>query len=108
MIFLAIRMDYILGDFLVRSRLQNFFQEQLASDNNEQPVLDVGTVVSIGDGIARVYGCEACLAGELLEFSDGSLGLALNLESQTVGAVRFASSFGKQTCTEGSLRQDDE
>ena len=56
---------------------------------------------SIGDGIARVYGCEACLAGELLEFADGSLGLALNLESQTVGAVRFASSFGTQTCTEG-------
>ena len=59
-------------------------------------------MVSIGDGIARVYGCEACLAGELLEFADGSLGLALNLESQTVGAVRFASSFGTQTCTEGS------
>jgi F0F1-type ATP synthase alpha subunit len=57
-------------------------------------LFDVGTVVSIGDGIARVYGCEACLAGELLEFADGSLGLALNLESQTVGAVRFASSFG--------------
>ena len=53
--------------------------------------------------IARVYGCEACLAGELLEFTDGSLGLALNLESQTVGAVRFAASFGTQTCTEGSL-----
>ena len=64
------------------------------------PVLDVGTVVSIG--------CEACLAGELLEFADGSLGLALNLESQTVGAVRFASSFGTQTCTEGSPGQDDE
>ena len=40
-----------------------------------------------------MYGCEACLAGELIEFSDGSLGLALNLESQTIGAVRFASSF---------------
>ena len=36
-----------------------------------------------------MYGCEACLAGELLEFSDGSLGLALNLESQAIGAVRF-------------------
>ena len=55
-----------------------------------------------------MYGCEACLAGELLEFADGSLGLALNLESQTVGAVRFASSFGTQTCTEGSLGQNDE
>ena len=43
-----------------------------------------------------------------LEFADGSLGLALNLESQTVGAVRFASSFGTQTCTEGSLGKNDE
>jgi hypothetical protein len=91
------------GIFEVRSRLQNFFQAQLETAETRSPVLDVGTVVSIGDGIARVYGCEACLAGELLEFADGSLGLALNLESQTVGAVRFASSFGTQTCTEGSL-----
>ena len=88
--------------------MQNFFQAQLESAESRSPVLDVGTVVSIGDGIARVYGCEACLAGELLEFADGSLGLALNLESQTVGAVRFASSFGTQTCTEGSLGKNDE
>lgn len=39
----------------------------------------------------------------MLELSDGSFGLALNLEAETVGAVRFASSFGEQTCTEGSL-----
>ena len=87
----------------MRSQLSSIFQAQLESAESRSPVLDVGTVVSIGDGIARVYGCEACLAGELLEFADGSLGLALNLESQTVGAVRFASSFGTQTCTEGSL-----
>jgi F0F1-type ATP synthase alpha subunit len=42
----------------------------LAAEEFRLPVLDVGTVVSIGDGIARVYGCEACLAGELLEFAD--------------------------------------
>lgn len=88
---------------MVRSKLTTFFQEQLAGVEVNEQVQDVGTVVSIGDGIARVYGCEACLAGELIEFSDGSYGLALNLESQTVGAVRFASSFGEQTCTEGSL-----
>ena len=69
----------------------------------DDQVMEVGTVVSIGDGIARVYGCEACLAGELIEFADGSFGLALNLEAQTIGAVRFASSFGEQTCTEGSI-----
>ncbi len=80
-----------------------FLQEQLYESSKSETVFDVGTVVSIGDGIAKVYGCEACLAGELLEFSDGALGLALNLESKAVGAVRFASSFGEQTCTEGSL-----
>jgi F0F1-type ATP synthase alpha subunit len=52
--------------------LQNFFQAQLETAETRSPVLDVGTVVSIGDGIARVYGCEACLAGELLEFTEGS------------------------------------
>jgi F-type H+-transporting ATPase subunit alpha len=66
-------------------------------------VTDVGTVISIGDGIARVHGCEACLAGELVDFADGSLGLALNLETHTLGAVRFAPSFGEQICVEGSL-----
>ena len=80
-----------------------FLQEQLYESSKGDTVFDVGTVVSIGDGIAKVYGCEACLAGELLEFSDGALGLALNLESKAIGAVRFASSFGEQTCTEGSL-----
>ena len=43
----------------VRSKLQTFFQDQLSSDGDAQTVLDVGTVVSIGDGIAKVYGCEA-------------------------------------------------
>jgi F-type H+/Na+-transporting ATPase subunit alpha len=83
-------------------KVAELFQAQLETAETRSPVLDVGTVVSIGDGIARVYGCEACLSGEL-EFADGSLGLALNLESQTVGAVRFASSVGTQTCTAGSL-----
>lgn len=73
-------------------------------DEISTDVVDVGTVISLGDGIARIYGCEACLAGELLEFADGTLGLALNLESQTVGAVRFAKSMGdSSTCVEGSI-----
>ena len=54
--------------------------------------------------LARVYGCESCLAGELLEFADGTLGLALNLESQSVGVVRFAKPMGdNNTCVEGSI-----
>ena len=67
-------------------------QDHLRSEESDHAVLDVGTVISLGDGIARVYGCEDCLAGELLEFSDGTLGLALHLDS-------FASS----SLTVGSL-----
>ena len=63
----------------------------------------IGTVISLGDGIARVYGCESCLAGELVEFADGTLGLALNLESQSMVAVRSANPLGdNNTCVEGS------
>src|SRR6187402_1720501 len=47
----------------------------------------VGTVVEVGDGIAQIYGLDAALASELLEFPDGVMGLALNLEEETVGAV---------------------
>ena len=47
----------------------------------------VGTVVEVGDGIARIYGLEGALASELLEFPGGIKGMALNLEEETVGAV---------------------
>jgi len=52
---------------------------------------EVGAVVQIGDGIARVYGLENCMAGELLEFESGDLGMALNLEEDNVGCVLFSS-----------------
>ena len=47
----------------------------------------VGTVVEVGDGIAQIYGLEGALASELLEFPGGVMGMALNLEEETVGAV---------------------
>src|ERR671918_1569721 len=47
----------------------------------------VGTVIEVGDGIANIYGLEGALASELLEFPDGVMGMALNLEEETVGAV---------------------
>ena len=52
---------------------------------------EVGTVVQIGDGIARIYGLDNCMAGELLEFDGGDLGMALNLEEDNVGCVLFSS-----------------
>jgi F-type H+-transporting ATPase subunit alpha len=50
-------------------------------------MVDFGIVFQVGDGIARVYGLERAMSGELLEFEDGSLGIALNLEANNVGAV---------------------
>ena len=93
---------------VLSSKLSTLLGEQLVGLAKVADVVDVGTVISLGDGIARIYGCEACLAGELLEFADGTLGLALNLETQTVGAVRFAKTMGdyntgNTACVEGSM-----
>ena len=50
-------------------------------------VAEVGSVVSVGDGIARVHGLERVMAGEMIEFPGGVMGIALNLEEDQVGAV---------------------
>ena len=65
-----------------------FLQEQLYRRDSRCNTSDVGTVISIGDGIASVYGCEGCLAGELLEFTDGSFGLALTEEFCAVTTIQ--------------------
>src|SRR3990167_11315952 len=54
----------------------------------------MGIILSIGDGIARVYGLDDCMAGELLEFPGGELGIALNLEESNVGAVLCGEGHG--------------
>src|ERR1700750_2124332 len=58
-------------------------------DAGEAELTEVGTVLSIGDGIARIHGLENCMSFEMLEFPHGVTGLALNLESDNVGAVLF-------------------
>src|SRR5262249_31708802 len=62
-------------------------REQIEGYRSGIDVSEVGTVVSVGDGIARVYGLEKVMAGELLEFPHGVRGLALNLEESQVGVV---------------------
>ena len=62
-------------------------REQLSGFKTEAQLEEIGTVLQIGDGIARVYGLEQVMAGELLEFSDKTVGIALNLENDNVGAV---------------------
>lgn len=66
-------------------------KEQIKNYKNELDVSDFGTVIQVGDGIARVYGLENCIAGELLDFGHETFGMALNLEEDNVGAVILGS-----------------
>ena len=67
--------------------ISNIIRQQIESYDQEVQIENAGTVLQIGDGIARVYGLEQVMAGELLEFSDKTIGIALNLENDNVGAV---------------------
>ncbi|MBY0495966.1 MAG: F0F1 ATP synthase subunit alpha [Cyanobacteria bacterium] len=67
--------------------ISRIIREQIGSFGVAVAVAEVGTVVSLGDGIARVHGCQRAMAGEMLEFPKGVFGIALNLEEDSVGAV---------------------
>ena len=67
--------------------ISSIIRKQIEQYNQEVKVVNVGTVLNVGDGIARIYGLEKAMAGELLEFADGTVGIALNLEADNVGAV---------------------
>ncbi|MFO7263332.1 MAG: F0F1 ATP synthase subunit alpha [Bacillaceae bacterium G1] len=67
--------------------ISTILKQQIANFQTELDVSDVGTVIQVGDGIARVYGLSNVMAGELLEFENGVMGMALNLEEDNVGVV---------------------
>jgi len=67
--------------------LSNLIKDLITEYTPDVKMVDFGIVFQVGDGIARVYGLEKAMSGELLEFEDGTLGLALNLEANNVGAV---------------------
>ncbi|MBB3110578.1 F-type H+-transporting ATPase subunit alpha [Paenibacillus phyllosphaerae] len=67
--------------------ISTLIKQQIEQYKSEIQVVDVGTVIQVGDGIARVHGLENAMAGELLEFSNGVVGMALNLEESNVGVV---------------------
>jgi len=67
--------------------ISSIIQQQIEQYDQEVKVANVGTVLQVGDGIARIYGLEKAMASELLEFEDGTVGVALNLEEDNVGAV---------------------
>jgi F-type H+-transporting ATPase subunit alpha len=67
--------------------ISKIIREQIGSFAVDVDVAEVGSIVSIGDGIARVHGVDNAMAGEMLEFPHGVFGIALNLEEESVGAV---------------------
>ena len=74
--------------------ISNIIKKQIQSYEKAALTTETGTVLSVGDGIARIYGLEGAMAGELIEFPGGIMGLVLNLESDNVGAVLFGESTG--------------
>src|ERR1700742_4509864 len=73
------------------AEISAILKQQIASFGTEADVAEVGQVLSVGDGIARVYGLDKVQAGELVEFPGAIKGMALNLESDNVGAVIFGT-----------------
>ncbi|OLP15366.1 F0F1 ATP synthase subunit alpha [Leptolyngbya sp. 'hensonii'] len=67
--------------------ISNIIRQQIEQYDQDVKVSNVGTVLSVGDGIARVYGLDRVMASELLEFEDGTVGIAFNLEEDNVGVV---------------------
>ncbi|OBX20739.1 F0F1 ATP synthase subunit alpha [Erythrobacter sp. QSSC1-22B] len=73
------------------AEISKVIKDQIANFGTEAEVSEVGTVLSVGDGIARIHGLDQVQAGEMIEFANGVQGMALNLEADNVGAVIFGS-----------------
>ena len=71
------------------AEISAILKEQIKNFGQEAEVAEIGQVLSVGDGIARVYGLDKVQAGEMVEFADGTRGMALNLEVDNVGIVIF-------------------
>jgi F-type H+-transporting ATPase subunit alpha len=74
--------------------VSSIIQAQLQKTSLELEMESVGTILQVGDGIARIWGLEDAMSGELLEFPNGGVGMVMNLEADNVGAVLFGSDTG--------------
>ena len=72
--------------------ITKLIREQIENYESKVAVDEVGTVISLGDGIARIYGLDKVMAGELIDFGHGVSGIAMNLEEDQVGAVLMGES----------------
>ncbi|MFQ6671469.1 hypothetical protein Gotur_036009, partial [Gossypium turneri] len=66
-------------------KISNIIRERIEQYNREVKIVNTGTVFQVGDGITRIHGFDEVIAGELVEFEEGTIGIALNLESNNVG-----------------------
>src|SRR5664279_2996538 len=73
------------------AEISAILKDQIKNFGQEAEVSEVGQVLSVGDGIARVYGLDNVQAGEMVEFENGTRGMALNLETDNVGIVIFGN-----------------
>ena len=73
------------------SEITQLLKDQIKNFGDKAEVSEIGKVLSVGDGIARVYGLDNVQAGEMVEFEDNSKGMALNLENDNVGVVLFGN-----------------
>ena len=73
------------------AEISNIIKEQIKNYKSKIEMKETGSVILVGDGIARVYGLRSCMAGELLEFDDGSYGMAQNLEEDTVSVALLSN-----------------
>src|SRR3954469_13171770 len=71
------------------AEITSILKHEIAEFKQQVEVSEVGTVIEVGDGIARVYGLRNAMAGELLEFENGTMGQVFNLEEDSIGAVIF-------------------
>ncbi|QOV89142.1 F0F1 ATP synthase subunit alpha [Humisphaera borealis] len=71
------------------AEITSILKQEIANFQSSASVSEVGTVIEVGDGIARVYGLRNAMAGELLEFANGTMGQVFNLEEESIGAVIF-------------------
>ncbi len=76
------------------SEISSVLKKKIANFDTQADQAEVGSVLSVGDGVARVHGLDNVQSGEMLEFSNGTKGMALNLEADNVGIVIFGEDRG--------------
>ena len=78
------------------NEVSRIIRQQIQKYNQKIKIVNAGTVLQVGDGIARIHGLNQVMAGELVEFQEGTIGIALNLEADNVGVVLMGDGFNLQ------------